>query len=267
MFFFMLRFWGLSQRYQAFEHNFTNAPAVQLAVKIQSEKDADEALATDPSIIFWLDVRMSLDHQLFVQTKGLLEPFLSFEKQGPARFHGEKPYFYSLADLKVYFPELLELKSFLQTYPQQKMILNIQDNATDIHLALVQLITENKAEQRVLIQSDIDIILKVMKEEKPTWLFGTSLPELTRVLTLESVGLEMTPSIRADVWVTPSKLKDRSVFKESIVSELQRRHKKVFLSGINSREQFLDAERYKLDGLIFEKVETLKDFLSTVKRP
>lgn len=265
--FLTIRFWGFSQRFQVFEHSFFKDASPILAVSIQSEKDAQAISTMDPKVVFWLDVRMSQDETLFIQKKGLLEPFLTLEKLGPERFHGDRPYFYSLQSLKVFFPELLELRTFLQSYPQQKIILNIQDNAQNIHLAVIKLIEELNLSTKLLIQSDIDIVLKSLKEEKPTWLFGTSTPELIRILTFESLGLEMAPSIRADVWITPFRLKERIVFKESIFTELKRRQKRVFLSGIAKKEEFFDAQRYKFDGLVFDNVETFKEFLAQAKSP
>jgi hypothetical protein len=260
-----LRMWGLGQNYQPYNHPFltdvgSSNPA--LSVKIPfSESEAQAAISLAPQVILFLDVRMSKDEILFVQEKGLLEPLLTVEKMGPERYQGDRPYFYPFNTLKTYFPDLIEVRTFLQRFPQQKFILNVQDNAQNIHVVVMKLLKEANAAARVLIQSDIDVIIKSIREEEPTWCYGSSLPEITRILSLQSVGLEMVPSIRADVWLTPLKFKKRLLFNEALGNEVRRRFKKVFLGPLSTSEEVFAAQRYNPDGFIFSGLSILEEFL------
>ncbi len=270
-----LRVWGLGQSYQAFAHPFLadqgsaqDSADPMISVRIfSSESEAREAINLSPKVILFLDVRMSKDERLFVQGKGLLEPLLQFEKMGAERYQGDRPYFYSFETLKIYFPELVEVRTFLQSFPQQKFILNIQDNAQNIHMAVVNLLKETNSSSRVLIQSDIDVVIRSIREEQPTWFYGSSRPEITRILSLQSLGLEMVPAIRADVWLSPLRFKKRPIFNETLAREVHRRFKKVFLGPLGSLEDIFDAQRYIPDGLIFSDLQIFKEFQKIKETP
>lgn len=266
-----LRIWGLEQSYKPYDHPFltgleSSHPALSVKVP-SSESDARAAISLAPQVILFLDVRMSKDEVLFVQERGLLEALLQLEKMGPERYQGDRPYFYPFDTLKVFFPELIEVRTFLQRFPQQKFILNIQDNAQNIHAAVLKLLKETESSSRVLIQSDIDVIIKSIREEQPTWCFGSSLPEITRILSLQSVGLEMVPSIRADIWLTPLKFKKRLLFNEALGKEVHRRFKKVFLGPLSTLDEVFAAQRYDPEGIVFSELSLLKDFLKIKETP
>lgn len=267
--FWFLRLWGEGQVFQAYEHPFwaanqtqdrTESKEREIAVVVNSFAIADEAVAISDKIILYLDVRMSHDGKLFVHHKGLVEPLLTPEKLGASKYRGDKPYFYSLDELRVYFPDLLEVGTFLQRYPQQRFILNIQDNADSIHTAILKLLLDFKSEKRVLIQSEIDVVIKSLRVEQPTWLYGSSRPEITRILSLQSLGLESVPSIRADVWITPLKYKGREIFNEGLERELHRRFKKVFIGPLENLGEATEAQPYKIDGLIFSSISEFKEY-------
>ena len=256
----------MGQVYQSYTHPFLeNVPA--LSVRVNSLTEAETAVKLDPAVILFLDVRMSKDQKLFVQEKGLLEPYLNLEKLGPEKYQGDRPYFYAFSFLKIYSPELQEVRTYLQRFPQQRFVLNVQDNALNIHEALAAELQQTKAFVRVLIQSDIDVIIKSLRRDHPTWLFGSSLPEITRVLSLQSVGLEMVPAIRADVWLTPLKFKNRPLFNQSLAEEIRRRFKRLFLGPLHSLEEIRAAQTYLPEGLIFLNLPLFEEFMKNSETP
>lgn len=256
-----LRLWGLAQPQPVYDHPWLQPQGFQWIVKVDSLETADRLLKTYPHIVFWLNVRMSQDEKLFVHDAGIIESFLSPQKLSPDKYKGDKPYFYSYNDLLIYFPEIRELQSFLKQAPHQRFIINIQDNAYNIHEVLSRQLKD--FEKQILIQSEIDVVLKSLKELRPRWLYGLSTPELVKMNTLNSVGLGMTPSLRADVWISPLTIKKRSVFDSSLQTEIKRRNKKIFLGPVFQSTDLESARTFKIDGLIFGSADL---FLDAVQR-
>ncbi len=254
----MTRFWGLSQGYKAFVHPFLEPAKPWQAVRVFDLKTAEDLVLKKKDVIFWLDLAKTQDHQFLVVNPDRrmdLTPELMKEA-----YHGNKTYFYDLQVLrKVYDQELL-LNDFLEKFPTTRMILNVRDNAMAVHTSLADLINAEKASSRVLIQSDIELVLKTIKELQPLWLYGTSRSDIMRLLNFESIGLLPTCSFVGDVFIAPFKIRRRVAFNAGVLEEARRRQKTIFLGPLENQTEVLDAHGLNPDGYIYANSELfLKD--------
>lgn len=243
----MARFWGLSLPHQEFKHAFFQSPSTFI-FKVQNIGQANDALKVSPNAIFWLDVRISQDNQFFIQSPHELQTVLNEGIVGK-KFLGNKPYFYDYSFIKSLLPDVKTLEDFLTQFPQQRFVLNIIDNHQNVHSNLNKTIQPFSPNDRILFHSDTDGIIQHLKNEKPFWLFGMSLPELTRVLTFDSIGLGPAIQVRGDVLVSPLLKLDREFVTESLLSEMRRRKKRILLGPFETDSQVQKAVEYHQKSL------------------
>lgn len=252
----MTRFWGLSQGYQAFAHPFLEPAKPWAAVRVFDLKTAETMVQKKKDVIFWLDLVKTQDHQFLVVNPDRridLTPELMKEA-----YHGNKTYFYDLQVLRKVYDQELSLNEFLEKFPTTRMILNIRDNAMAVHTTLADLINKENASPRVLIQSDIELVLKTIKELQPLWLYGTSRSDIMRLLNFESIGLLPTCSFVGDVFIAPFKIHRRAAFNVGVLEEARRRKKTIFLGPLENEAEVLDAHSLNPDGFIYANSELFR---------
>jgi hypothetical protein len=246
----MTRFWGLSQPYQAFEHPFLTAGRPWQAVKITAIKDGKTLLANNKDVIFWLDLAKTRDG--FFMVVDLNRKIQLTSELLKENFRGQKTFLYDLKFLRIYFDKEPLLAEFLEAFPKQRFILNILDNAPDVHTKVAEIILKYKAENRVLLQSDIELVLKSLKEKHPLWLFGTTRSDTMRLLSFDSVGVLPASPFYGDVFVSPLKVLNRPAFNEDILVEMRRRKKAIMLGPLQTEAEIVDARSLNPDGYIYE---------------
>ncbi len=253
MLLFMTRLWGLSQGYQAFEHPFLEAAKPWQVVRVFDLKEAEALVQKKKDVIFWLDLAKSQDHKfLVVDINRKVELTPDSMKEA---FRGNKNYFYDLSVLRSVYEKEYLLDEFLEKFPNTRMIFNIRDNAMSIHTSITELITLKKASDRVLIQSDVELVLKTTKELQPLWLYGTSRSDIMRLLNFDSMGLLPTCAFVGDVFIAPFKVLRRPAFNQDVLTEVRRRKKHILLGPLESGAEILDAQSLKPDGYIYANSE------------
>jgi hypothetical protein len=244
------RFWGLSQPYQAFEHPFLTQEKPWRAVKISSLSEAKVLLKNNKDVIFWLDLSKTQDGHFFVLNPNRniqLTPELLKEK-----FRGPKTFFYDLKFLRLFYDVEPLAEDFLGSFQNQRFIFNILDNAPDVHTAVGVLAAKYQAENRILFQSDIELVLRSIKELHPLWLFGTSRSDTMRLLSFDSIGVLPASPFYGDVFISPMKVLDRPAFNENVLDEMRRRKKPIVLGPLQSEAEIVDARSLNPDGYIYE---------------
>ncbi len=246
----MTRIWGLSQPYQAYEHPFLTKDRPWQAVKISSVVEGKSLAKSNKDVIFWLDLSKTQDGHFLVLNPNRniqLTPELLKEK-----FRGPKTFFYDLKFLRLFYDREPLAEEFLASFPSQRFILNILDNAPDVHTAVSALAVKHKAENRILFQSDIELVLKSIKELHPLWLFGTSRSDIMRLLSFDSIGVLPASPFYGDVFISPMKVLDRPAFNENVLIEMRRRKKPVVLGPLQSEAEIVDARSLNPDAYIYE---------------
>lgn len=252
-----LRFWGLSLPINEFQSDFFSEKKPWLAFEITTSNEIESVLKKSSGAILFLDLRLSADQILFIQAPQIFEQSLQQKKFKPEDYKGRYVSDYTYDFLKKEFPGIFPLEEVFQKYPEQKMILNLIDNSTDIHKVCVNLLKKYQLGKKIVIHSPIEVVLKSIKELEPLWTFGTSQAEITRVLSLNSIQLLPAASMRSDVYITPLRIMNRSVFNTDLNQELLRRKKKIMFGPLQSFAEYEEAKKFTVDGYI---LKNLSDF-------
>lgn len=260
---FMARIWGLGQNYPRYEHAFFNGSSPLIIAKITTLEQAQEAVSLRPDVVLWIDVRFSREKVPFILPASRDNEFLDRKRQEQEKnptvpiMIGGRLSEYPWEQINEFFKNTPSLKEFYQQFPKTRFVLNIVDNVGEAHTTLVDTIKEFKPNERTLIQSDVLVIMTSIKEIKPEWVYGTSTPDLMRLMTFDSMYVLPSTLFKGDVFIAPFTIKKRPGFNVDIITEMRRRNKRIILGPIESEAQFAEASRLKVEGYITENLPEL----------
>lgn len=219
------RFWGLSQQYQLFTNSF-DLPKVYDVIAWEQA----ELLQKKSDLIVWAGVYQGKDGDLLVHPTQAQTPNIKTLPDSPSEGT----------------PHLVDL---LRKHPASRFILSVNDNKISIHQKLSELIKQEKATERILFQSDYNVLLTALKELSPTALFGSSHADLMRLRTFDSGYILPATPFKGDALIAPLTLRKISVVDQNIVSEMRRRQKRIILGPISNDVELQQAQALKPDGL------------------
>lgn len=261
------RIWGLGQVFPPFEHDFFKGNQPFIILKADTLDQVTAATTAQPDVIIWADVRVSKDKVAFILSSDKDAEFLNFKRTEQEKnpttpiMTGGKLSDYSWEQINEFYKNTPALKEYYEQFPQTRFVLNIVDNVTDVHLDVIRTIEGLNPNPRTLIQSDTLVIMTAIKDLKPEWVYGTSIPDLMRFLAFDSLWILPSTQFKGDVFISPFTLMKRPAFNADIIEEMRRRNKRVFLGPIESKAQFEEAKSYKAEGYITTDLSQLKSFL------
>lgn len=260
---FMARIWGLGQSYPLYDHAFFNGPTPLLILKVDSLEKAQQAVELRPDVVLWLDVRFSREKTVFVLPPAKDREFLDAKQkeqeknpQTPILISGRLAE-YPWQQIQDFFKSTPTLLEFYQQFPKTRFIVNVIDNVGEAHTTLVEVLKDSKPNQRTLVQSDVLVLMTAIKEIKPEWVYGTSTPDLMRLMTFDSMYVLPSTQFKGDVFIAPFTIMKRPAFNDDIITEMRRRNKRILLGPIQSESQFAEASRLKVEGYITENLPEL----------
>lgn len=256
-----VHYWGLGRVYPIYNYSFFSGTNPIYIARTNSYSEVSSAYLLRPDVVFWLDVRESLDGELILVDPAQSKLILTQTNLGPDKWRGHNLNSYSTSDLQKLIPGTAVLKDFIKKYPKQKMIINVVDNIYDIHKKIVQVLDEPESENRFLIQSDTHVILTSIKSLKPLWIFGTSMADIMRLLSFNSVFILPAAPFQGDVFITPLSILDRKVLNTDVISEMRHRNKRIIIGPISTESEFEEAWALKPDGFFLENPEISKRWI------
>lgn len=133
----------------------------------------------------------------------------------------------------------------------RKYIFNFVENAIASHLVFHDTLKELGLEkgQNFILMSDYEAPPKAIKELMPALIYGTSKPEILKIVAMDSMYLIEAMSLRADVVVHPLHIRKQPFYTPSLLAELDRRYKKIIVGPITG-EELEEAEKIKPIGII-----------------
>jgi hypothetical protein len=164
----------------------------------------------------------------------------------------EKPIRYSkLEEIK---QDVLVLEDYKDLLRSKKIIFNIIENSAAVHENFVHNMKELGLEkgENFIVFSPYEAPIKSLKELAPAYLYGTTQPEILKILAMNSMYLIEAANIRADFIIHPLQIRKQTFFVDSLVQEFKRRNKKIIVGPIQAAEK---EEAVKLNpyGLIIEE--------------
>ena len=263
----MARIWGMGQTFPPYENDFFAGPPPLIIVKANVLADVEELVKSNPHVVIWADVRFSRDKTAYIldpsQDHRFLENRKMLQEQNPSTpiMTGAKLAEYPWEQINEFYSNTPALREYYEQFPKTRFILNIIDNTAEAHLTLVKAIEDLKPNGRTFIQSDALILLTSIKDLKPEWVYGTSVPDIMRLMTFDSMFILPSTQFKGDVFLAPFIVQKRKPFNEDIMAEMRRRKKRIFLGPIQNKAQLEEAQKYQADGLITENLTELQRLL------
>ena len=234
--FWMIKFWGRSQGYIEYHHPMyvvSEKPLLFIKPKFENMQQTLEQAEN-----LFLDVAVTSDQKLVIPKKIWTT--------------SEKPIRYStLAEIQDHVIDVQQMKELLKT---KKIIFNLIENAQAVHENFLENMKQIGFEkgQNFIVTSPYEAPIKSLKDIAPALLFGTTQPEILKIVAMNSMGLIEAANIRADVVIHPLYLKKQLFFTDDLMAELKHRYKKIIVGPLSDSEKN-QAMELKPYGLIFEK--------------
>lgn len=217
-----VKFWGKAQTYSDYKHVMlqTGADASPIEFIRPSYEHLKEIIESDKNI--YLDVTVTFDQKLVIPRR----KWLTTEK--PVRL-------FSYDEVKDDVILVADIKDHLI---KKKIIFNLNENAQAMHETFMhdmKLIGLAKGEN-FIVTSQFEAPIKALKEIAPALVYGSTQPEILKIVAMQSMYLLEAVNIRADVIIHPIKIRKHNFFNEEIVSELQKRFKKIVVGPVDLEE-------------------------------
>lgn len=235
--FWTIKFWGQSKLFVDYNHPLLTKTQTEpyLFVLPRPENISAAIIANDN---LYLSVATTLDEKLVTPTK----VWSKQEKQ--IRYQNYE-------DLKA---SVLLLENYKDQLRNKIIIFNISENAAAGHEIFIDNLKKlglDKGEN-VIITTPFESVAKAIKEISPALLFGTSQPEILKLLAMDSMWLIEATNIRADFLIHPLQIRNQTFFTNSILNEMHRRHKRIII-GPELETNLEVAKSLSPFGIIIQK--------------
>lgn len=192
----------------------------------------EKAAALGPDLIMWVDARPAVDGSLIawseqdlaISTNGTgwisymsADEISKVDAGFKTTFDGGKTFPFRGQGLRI-----STLKEVLNAFPDRLFVINFYDYKEGMRENVAKVLSETKAGERALITSAQDGVLRDLREDHPTWVFGTSRAQVTRLLMLADIFIAEAAPVRGDVFVWDAAA-DLSRMSERAWDEVQRR--------------------------------------------
>lgn len=236
--FLTIKFWGLSVPYSDYKHPFYDTTEIVIFKK-PAFANIDQAL-TKTSDNLYLDVANTRDQKLVIIATN------NDRSMDHTKDIRNKQY----AEVEKDVLLLSNYKDFLQ---KRKIILNINENAIGGHLIFTDHVKSLGFEKgdNILITTPYETLSKTIKEILPTFLYGTTQPEILKLKAMESLNLIEAATMRADILIYPMTYYKQPFYTEKLQSELKRRFKRIIVGPI-SPSDLEEAKKLQPFGIIIQ---------------
>jgi hypothetical protein len=277
LFWFSLKFYGESQRFIAYDHPLEQeAGPWVMAYGGESSAypshtfPAIEASLRNPKNWLAFDVFMSAERSFYLIPRNYIakedkRPWVKWNDREIAMLDAgadfkssEGTYPYKGIDLQ--FPKL---ETVIAKYPEAKFFLWFRDNERDLDLIIASFLKRfPKLENRVLIYSEYDVVMRSLKEQLPRWVYGSADGERTRLLMFDALRLQSAATIKGDFYFTPLKSGSVKMISETIKHEIERRQLPLILGPLMNDSEVNDAVKLSPKGFITTDSSHLNKVLS-----
>lgn len=219
--FFTVKFWGQGQTYVEYKHPIFDVKKTPLIFVKPSYENLHKALKDEANL--FLNVTATADQKLVV-------PLVDWQQD-------QKPIHYSAyEEIKDKVVLLADYKNIITT---KKIIFNIYVNSQAIHEIFVHNIKELGLEkgENFIVTSPFEAPIKALKEIAPAFVYGSTQPEILKIVSMQSMYLLEALNLRADVVVQPLTLKKHFFFNEELLAELKKRYKKIIVGPLAAEER------------------------------
>ncbi len=237
--FFTVKFWGLSQPYSDYKHPFYETSEVLIFKKPQFAQVEQVLMNTNDNV--YLDIANTKDQKVVIVATNV-DQSLDHTKDIRNKL---------FADVE---KEVLPLDKFKDQLQKRKIIFNLVENAIAGHLIFTDAIKALGLEkgENFIVTTPYEVLAKSIKELQPTFLYGTTQPEILKLKAMESLNLIEAATMRADVLIYPLTYYKQPFYTETLQNELKRRFKKTIIGPISAGE-VEEAKKLNPLGIIVQE--------------
>lgn len=262
---FSIKFFGEHQQFVAYDHPLVQTEGPWIMAYGGDTKSypthtmiAIEAAQRDPKLWLALDVYMSSERTFYAIPQGFrakndLRPWVQWKDQAIdyvdagenfKSSEGTFPY----RGLELGFPKL---EAVIKKFPNAKMLLWFRDNERDLDLILASFLKKFPGlENRVLIYSDFDVVMKSLKKQLPRWVYGSAAGERTRFLMFDALKLQSAANLLGDFYFTPLKQMSVKMMGATVKNEIERRQMPLILGPLLDESEIQEAVRLSPKGFV-----------------
>ncbi|MFZ3231787.1 MAG: hypothetical protein WA160_16395 [Pseudobdellovibrio sp.] len=237
--FWTIKFWGRGHSYVDYQHPFysTSVMLDQPVIFIKpSVLNIENALMTESNL--YLDVSSTEDGRLVLKKKEWSS------KEKPVRY----------AKYDEIKNDVILISDLKEKLANKKIIFNLVENAQAGHIIFYEEIKKAGLEKgdNFVVTSPYEAMGRSLKDIAPRFLFGSTQPEILKLVAMKSMGLIEAVNLRADVIIFPLMIRNQKFYDDELIQEMNRRHKRILIGPINEKDM-KEAKSLKPFGIIINK--------------
>lgn len=233
MSFLTVKFWGKGQSYTDYKHVMLQQQSTPIEFIKPGYAKLMEVIESDKNI--YLDVTVTFDQRLVVPKR----KWQTTEK--PVRL-------FNYDEVK---NDVILVADIREPLRQKKIIFNLAENAQAIHETFMHEMKQIGFEkgENFIVTSQFEAPVKALKEIAPALVYGSTQPEILKIVAMQSMHVLEAATIRADIIIHPLKIRNQDFFNDEIVQEMKRRYKKIIIGPVNI-EELTEAQRLQPFAII-----------------
>ncbi len=170
--------------------------------------------------------------------------------------------------LSLTLPEykIFKLEKLFEKYPDQLILLNIRENIKDLDLILSAFIKKNNSfniENRILINSDFDVVLSSLKAQLPRWVYGTGSGDRARFLMLSSIFLNGVYEVKGDFYITKLSKDNVKLLNKTLQADLNNRFLPLIIGPLETESETKEAISFNPTAFLTSNPKLLTSMLDT----
>jgi len=259
----MLRFYGLSQVYQAYDHTLMKkekpwilAWGGELEDGPSHSRAALQGAVKQEGVILAINLQINAEKHFFAippeLKRGTENINISILKDSEIQYldlgQGQKP---------------MTLEQILEEFGSTPLLFWVRDNSENIDLRLEPILKKYKSYAQIIIHSEYDNVVKSIKKLIPDLLYGTGVGQRVRILMLGSLGLESIASLDGDVLIAPLRDGKINTISQELKNEIIRRQKIFILGPLNDIAANNQALSFGATGYLTSYPRDLKKKLNS----
>jgi len=146
----------------------------------------------------------------------------------------------------------IQCSEFLSQVTNQHILIRLNLNKINIHTQFLSVFEGFKGSRHIGFISRYPVVGSAIKEIVPSWSYGASEVEQTKIKIFESIGLVHLPDIKSDFWMSSLKDNKNQFLSTAIIQELKRRGKAIVVDELETVSDIELAIGLGADAVIVE---------------
>lgn len=216
-----VKIWGQSQVYSEYKHPFFQTEQAPIVFIRPSYDNLEKSIKKNQNL--FLELSITFDQK-----------FVLLKKKWPSNTRPVR-----LLKFDEIKDDALLLTDFKDQLKTKKIIFSLIENAAAVHESFIAEMKKLNLEkgENFLVTSPYEAPVKALKEIAPALLFGSTQPEILKIVAMQSMYILEAVNLRADVIIHPIKIRNQNFYNPDLLVELKKRHKKIIVGPLSQGEE------------------------------